>query len=286
MKGRGHAPGKLIVTGEHAVVYGHRAVAMAIDRGTEVELTPCDGPTRILEAPIDDTRLQRCVALLLPAEGIAVRIRSTLPIGRGLGSSASLSVALVRALASYEGRSAAYDECFEKAFVAERHFHGTPSGIDHATVASGGALVFDPKGPSFDRLPVADTRLVAIDSGTAGDTKVLVAGVRERIGELRSVIDEIGAVSETVIARLSAGGTLFDAAQELRENQRLLRALGVSTERIDALVAWALGRGAVAAKLSGAGGGGIVIAVHDDPESLVADALGAGHPAFVAARAP
>jgi mevalonate kinase len=285
MKGRGNAPGKVIVTGEHAVVYGHRAVAMAIDRGTEVELTPIDGPTTIVEAPIDDARLQRCVALLLPANGLSVRIRSTLPIGRGLGSSASLSVALVRAIASYEGRTAPYDECFEKAFVAERHFHGTPSGIDHATVASGGALVFDPKGPEFSELPLTDARLVAIDSGTAGDTKVLVAQVRARIAELRPVIDEIGAVSEAVIARLSAGGTLFDAAPELRENQRLLATLGVSTGRIDTLVAWALEHGAAAAKLSGAGGGGIVIALHEDPEVLVAEAIRAGHSAFVAARA-
>jgi mevalonate kinase len=283
MRGRGRAPGKLIVTGEHAVVYGHRAVAIAIDRGTEVELTAREGPTAIVEAPIDDARLQRCVGLLLPPDGLTVRIRSTLPIGRGLGSSASLSVALVRALASYEGRSASYDECFEKAFVAERHFHGTPSGIDHATVASGGALVFDPKGPAFQRLPLVDTRLVAIDSGTAGDTKVLVAGVRARIAELRPVIDEIGAVSEAVIARLVAGGTLAAAAPELRENQRLLSALGVSTEPIDALIAWALARGASAAKLSGAGGGGIVIAIHDDPDALTAEALAAGHPAFVAA---
>jgi mevalonate kinase len=62
-------------------------------------------------------------------------------------------------------------------------------------------------------------------------------------------------------------------------------ALGVSTERIDALVAWALRRGAAAAKLSGAGGGGVVMAVHEDPEALVADASGAGHLAFVASRA-
>ena len=283
MSGRGHAPGKLIVTGEHAVVYGHRAVAMAIDLGTEVELAKGSGPTTIVEAPVDDARLQRCVALLLPAEGLTVRIRSTLPIGRGLGSSASLSVALVRALASYEGRSASYEECFERAFVAERHFHGTPSGIDHATVASGKALVFDPRGPSFERLSLASTRLVAIDSGGAGNTKELVAGVRARIAELRPVIDEIGAVSEAVIEQLRSGGTLADVARELRENQRLLSALGVSTERIDALVSWALSRGASAAKLSGAGGGGIVIAVHEDPDALVTEALAAGHRAFVAA---
>ena len=285
MTARGNAPGKLIVTGEHAVVYGHRAVAMAIDRGTEVELTARDGPTTIVEAPVDDARLQRCVALMLPRDGLAVRIRSTLPIGRGLGSSASLSVALVRALASYEGRTASYDECFEMAFVAERHFHGTPSGIDHATVASGGGLVFDPTGPSFERLPLANARLVAIDSGDAGNTKELVAGVRARLAELRPVIDAIGAVSEAVIARLHAGGTLGDAAPELQENQRLLAALGVSTERIDALVSWALAHGAMAAKLSGAGGGGIVIAIHEDPDALVAEALAAGHSAFVAAAA-
>jgi mevalonate kinase len=101
--------------------------------------------------------------------------------------------------------------------------------------------------------------------------------VRARIGELRSVIDEIGAVSEAVIARLSAGGTLFDARPSSERTSACSSALGVSTERIDALVAWALERGATAAKLSGAGGGGIVIAVHEDPDALVADATLAGH---------
>jgi mevalonate kinase len=282
----GRAPGKLIVTGEHAVVYGHRAVAAAVDRGTEVALERRPGPTKVVEAPLEDARLQRCVGLLLPPEGFAVRIRSTLPIGRGMGSSASLSVAVVRALAAAEGRAASYDECFEKAFVAERHFHGTPSGIDHATVASGGLLVFDPKGPTFRALPSRGTRFAAIDSGTVGDTKALVAGVRQRKDALRPVIDDIGALSERVIRRLEGGSTILDVAAELRENQRLLRMLGVSTARVDALVAWAHDHGAAAAKISGAGGGGVVLVVHDDPDAFVSRAREAGHEAFVVAVSP
>ena len=108
----GFAPGKLILSGEHAVVHGHLAIALAVDRGTTVRLEARDGPTHIATSTISDARLDRAIAAMLPAAGLAVHIATDLPVGRGMGSSAALSIALVRARAALEGRVASAEECF------------------------------------------------------------------------------------------------------------------------------------------------------------------------------
>ena len=97
MSASAFAPGKLILMGEHAVVYGHPALAMAVDRGMTVNLVEREGPTRLDEVWIDDDRLQSALDAVLPPEGIGVRLENSLPIGRGMGSSAALAVALAKA---------------------------------------------------------------------------------------------------------------------------------------------------------------------------------------------
>lgn len=281
------APGKLILLGEHAVVYGHPAVAIAVDRGTTVHLSPVDGPSRVLRADLAgaerDPRLGAAIASQVPALGVGVAIHSTLPVGRGMGSSGALAVALVRAVAAWEGRVADLDECIRRGFEVERVFHGTPSGLDHSVSARGGALSYrrGPDGPRLSPLPVGDLPLVVLDTGRAGDTATLVAAVRARRPAIDPVLAEIGALVTALLPAIAAGD-LRTLGQGMTENQRLLRAIGVSTPEVEALLSFAIAQGAHGAKLAGAGGGGVVIALHPDPDGLVRQARGRGIPSFLA----
>ncbi|MDP2317641.1 MAG: mevalonate kinase [Pseudomonadota bacterium] len=253
----GVAPGKLILSGEHAVVYGYRAVAAAVSLRTTVTLRARPGPSGIDASAIRDDRVWPALATILPPEGLGVTIVSDLPVGCGMGSSAALAIATLRALAAREGRTVGFDECFERGFLPERVLHGNPSGVDHAVSALDCVVLYRREGPEIVpiELPVP-LRLVVADTGTPGDTAAMVAGVRERAphAELR----RIGAVAEMVSARLQRGedpGALFT------ENHLLLRRIGVSTPRLDHACAVMLEAGATGAKLAGAGGGGVAFGV-------------------------
>lgn len=277
---RGCGLGKLILCGEHAVVYGHPALAFAVDRSTTVELARTSGP-RTLDAPgVDDPRLERALDAILPDRGVAVRIRSEIPIGRGMGSSAAMAVAAVRALAELEGLDPPDpDACFEQALALERVFHGNPSGLDVAVAARGGFLMYR-RGPPVAIEPVDTSvpwKVVVLDTGLAGDTAQLVAGVAARRPAIDPVLERIGRLVEQARSELD---NLEALGELLRENQRHLRTIGVSTPDIDRLVELAEGAGAAAAKLSGAGGGGVVLALVDDPEPVLRAARQARVPAF------
>ena len=259
----GFGRGKLILCGEHAVVYGHPALAAAIDLGVRVDLTPHDGPTH---APGADTRLTAALRVALPERGWRVSITSDLPVGRGMGSSAALSVALVRAAAAIEGHRPTAAEVYDRAFAIERVFHGNPSGLDHA-VSDRGGLIRYRRGPpaELSSLPPPSWSFVVLDSGTAGDTKALVAGVASRRPAIDEDLDAIGALvadAEAALHDVERLGPILD------RNHALLAAIGVSTPKLDALAAALREAGAAGAKLAGAGGGGVVLGITDDPDGV------------------
>lgn len=251
------APGKLILAGEHAVVYGYRAVALAVSLGTTVRLCERPGPSAVDASEIKDSRLWPALSTVVPKEGVGVHIASTLPVGCGMGSSAALAVATVRAVARWEGREASFEECFEKAFVIERVFHGTPSGIDHTVSALGGVVVYrrGAGGPELEQLTLSRPLfLVVVDTGPPEkSTAEMVAGVRERAPT--EELSAIGALVEQVVVVLKAGG---EVGPLLDQNHRLLQKIGVSTPVLDDAVAQLWQAGASGAKLAGAGGGGVV----------------------------
>lgn len=277
--GEGEGWGKLILGGEHAVVYGHPAVALAVDLGTRVVVDTA-GPQGV-HSPFRDDRLDEALQRLLPSPDWALTITSDVPVGRGMGSSAALSVAIVRAVCRAEGRpDPGPDATFNKAMEAERVFHGNPSGLDVAVAVRGGAIVYrrTEEGPRFQGLPCPTWPLVVYDSGYAGNTRDLVAGVAARRPEVDPILSRLGERAQAMIPVLddpAALGPLFTACHED------LRQIGVSTPELDALVALALRSGAYGAKLAGAGGGGVVIAVGPDPEAMVAEAARQGVNAFV-----
>jgi mevalonate kinase len=276
--GVGRGGGKLILCGEHAVVHGFPAIAFGVDRGTTVRLTAGDGPTSVASDAADD-RVVEALRRVLPAHGCRVEVHTDLPVGRGMGSSAALAVAVVRARADARGEQLDEEAAFEAAMPMEKAFHGNPSGLDVELAIRGGMWRFE-RGPpkALHRLPLPGWQIAVLDSGEAGDTARMVAGVAAQRPAIDGILAEIGALvgqAIEVVAEPARLGPLLD------ENQRLLARIGVSTPAIDRIVALARSRGAFGAKLAGAGGGGVVIALAPDPEAFIQDIRAEGVAAWL-----
>jgi mevalonate kinase len=307
----GLACGKVIFLGEHAVVYGIPAVAVGIERGVRAVATPIErGPTRLsvgvwgVEIDADDERdLGRALRALVEVSAAAgveapvhVEAQVDLPPGGGLGCSAALGVATARAI----DPSADVATITERVMAWERVFHGNPSGIDAAVAARGGGIMFTKdvgdgtfpassgRGPHLTE-PIrigAPLTLCIGNSGTGSSTRAMVEAVahlRERRPEIVHKSFE-GIKSLVRNARLAIeAGDLFALGRLMDLNQMLLSGIFVSTTEIEQMCAIARAEGAFGAKLTGAGGGGCVVAlVHGDAEAqrVLAAWKGAGYEGF------
>jgi mevalonate kinase len=205
-----------------------------------------------------------------------VRVRSEIPAGRGLGSSAALSVAVLRATAAAAGRSLDVATTLAQGRALERIFHGTPSGVDPAAAALGTCIRFvrgEPPAvtpvrvgrtrPHRDRLGrrrAQHRRRRSADCASGGKpTARRTSGISTT--SRASVEDGVAAVERGDVEAL---GAAFD------RNQALLATLGVSSPAIETRVAAARAAGALGAKLTGGGAGGAIIAVARDADALAA----------------
>jgi mevalonate kinase len=194
-----------------------------------------------------------------------------------MGSSAALAVALVRARAALEEEVLSFAAIHERAFPVERLFHGDPSGLDHAVAALGGALSYR-RGEAPVPREMPPVSAVVLDTGRAGNTAEIVAGVAARRPGVDSQLSRLGVLAEEMAPCLDDTQALGAA---LLEAHALLREIGVSDDELDAYVDLARANGAVGAKLSGAGRGGVVLAlVPDGPEPLLHAAAARGISAF------
>lgn len=271
-QGHGSGHGKVIVLGEHAVVHGQPAIAMALAQEVRaiVRLEAAGSPKELRPA------VEAAAAAVGGFEGatLAVEVEGELPIAVGLGSSAALAVALVRALADLRGQSLDALEVSRAANEVERVFHGTPSGIDATTATREGLLCFEIGPPvRFDEVrPPSRPSIVVALSGTRHHTGKTVGGLRSRAEAAPEVYQPVfRAIGDLV----RSGRTALESGDWPRlgglmsMNHELLRACGVSTTELDRLVADAVECGALGAKLTGAGGGGAAIALADgDPGDL------------------
>jgi mevalonate kinase len=276
------------------VAYGAPAIAAGIERGARARAaTAAAGRASSLTLagracaaqPEGEDDLDRAFAALLaeaaPRVTVEVEAESDLPAGGGLGSSAALGVAIARAVLGLRGRPATSARVLSAAGAWERVFHGNPSGIDTAAAAGGGCFLFSRGRGAAPLAPRDGLRLCVGWSGASSSTREMVEGVGRlfaRKPELkeRSVAGIAALVENAALAiqvgDLAALGRLMDL------NQMLLAGLFVSTEAIEWMCALAREAGALGAKLTGAGGGGSVIALVPPASS------GAGAPEEAADR--
>lgn len=284
----GAAGGKLLLFGEHAAVYGRPAVGVGVPWRLQLRFAAARAGD---ESPASAERLRdacRRIGAGAPPAG-TLEVRSEIPLGVGLGSSAALCVALARAA----GRAAARGErsLWSIAHRAEHAFHGSPSGIDTGLALLGGVRRFTLPAPG--RLPAAHAiavqglYLIAGFVPRRGDTAAHVAAVRRRMqagdDAVRSAIDRLGAIVAPACELLASAaadrtvrlGALADEADEL------LAGIGVGSPAVAGVLAAARSAGATGGKISGGGGGGAFVAfVPDRGAGLAAlDAVGESLPA-------
>ena len=278
------APGKIILFGEHAVVYGRPALAVPV---TQVQATVTveagAEPGVWLEAPGIDLR---CFLSSLPAdhplaaavyhvvaalgrslpESLKITIHSTIPVASGLGSGAAVSVALIRALSAFLGQPLPDERVSALAYEVEKIHHGTPSGIDN-TVITYARPVYFVKGRPIETFHAGQPfSLVIADTGIPAPTREAVGDVRKlweaHPEECEKIFDEIGQIADLARQKITSGE--WQALGELMDrNHLLLRQLTVSCPALDRLVQAARQAGALGAKLSGGGRGGNMIALID-----------------------
>lgn len=282
--GRGDA--KLIVFGEHSVVYGRPAVAAGLPSGAEATVRRSDDPGLTIDhpggrLPVDDQLEVAADALLsvfdVDPDRLAIHVDIQIPVGVGLGSSAALATAISRALARLTGlRGREANATVEEAVAAsETVFHGSPSGIDQCAAIDGRFFSFSPNdNQPVTRLDVPATTWVVARVGPPSSTAEMVASVRQLRARKRqfieSLFDDVADLTRRGIRALEAGDWKT-VGEAMNRNQRLLKKLDVSTPDLDVACRAARDAGALGAKLTGAGGGGCIVAL---PPADDIDAVG------------
>ncbi len=290
------APGKVILFGEHAVVYGRPAIAVPVKEvraearveagvsGQGAVVVASDLGRRIVvrDAARDDP-LASVVRLALDRMGqaadpdLTVTIASTVPIARGMGSGAAVSTAVVRALARHFSFWLPSQAISDLVYQTEVLYHGTPSGIDNTVVAFE-KPVYYAKDLFCELFWVGAPFLLSIaDTGIESPTRDVVGDLRRRYeadpDRYLPLFDRVGEIAAGARGAIE-GGQAADLGNLMDDNHKVLQALGVSCPELDRLVAAARQGGALGAKLSGAGWGGNMIAlVTDESQSRVDMAL-------------
>ncbi|MBL8050075.1 MAG: mevalonate kinase [Anaerolineales bacterium] len=289
------APGKIILFGEHAVVYNRPALAVPVNQvQVDVEVLDSDSAGVWIHAPIIDLHAELST---LPSDhaigsvilnifqrfnissppNIQINISSTIPVASGLGSGAAVSVALIRALSSFFSLQLKDNQINEMVYEIEKLYHGTPSGIDN-TVITFNKPVYFIKGQPIETFTVGKPFTIVIaDTGIPAPTKESVGDVRrlwlKDNNKFENIFNEIAQIS--LIARRSIESGKPELLGELMDhNHSLLQQLTVSSPELDKLVLSALDAGALGAKLSGGGRGGNMIALVNQAEAnQVAESL-------------
>ena len=296
------ASGKIILFGEHSVVYGHPAIAIPV---TEVKARAIiraaprspsgeifvDAPDINLRSSYHDLPqdhpLAAAIRLVKSALSISnppacqIRVTSTIPIAASLGSGTAVSVALIRSLSAFMGRPLPDEQVSKLAYEVDRIHHGNPSGIDNSVITYAKPVYFERNEPiQIINMAVPLTILIA-DTGIPSPTSITVNDLNmrweadpQRYNNIFFSVEEIVISARTAIET----GKSIELGLLMSRNHNLLRDLGVSSPELDHLVKSALHVGALGAKMSGGGRGGNMIALpnQEDIVSLSTNLMNAG----------
>jgi mevalonate kinase len=292
------APGKVILFGEHAVVYGRPAIAVPVIQVKARAVVTADlrGEPGVVKIQAPDIGLETNLSGLPDIHPIAVAIRgvfttlnvnrrpacvmritSSIPVAAGLGSGAAVSVAITRSLSAFLGSPLPDERVSALAYEVEKLYHGTPSGIDNTVITYGKPVYFVRQQPIVTFAIKHPFTIVIADTGIRCPTSVPVGEVRKAWQAdpegYETFFDSAGEIAEAARRSIESGeierlGMLMDS------NHVILGEMGVSSPELDRLVDAAHAAGAMGAKLSGAGQGGNIIAlVTDENADRVAQTL-------------
>ena len=283
--GRGY--GKVILFGEHFVVYGLPGIASGIDKFVEVTAENLEDSDEVIV--VDNVYFNETVSSKTNPEhikisgpeamfkdepevdlkGLKLTYNGTLSKGGGLGFSAALGVAMARAINNLYCLGWKDDKIFEVAMKWESIAHGTPSGIDPACATYGSLIWFEKnmQGGKNRIQPFSAGKpvlLVIGDTGVPRRTKEAVMAVRQRKEENPEEYEKIFAEAEKIFYEAKSAlesGEVTDLGKLMNKNQELLRRIGVSSPELETMIKTSIEKGALGAKLTGAGCGGNMIAL-------------------------
>ena len=288
------APGKIILFGEHAVVYGQPAIAVPVHQvqaraivraqpgaeGIKVLAPDISLSSSLANLPFEDA-VARAIHMTLEALEIkhppacTLMISSTIPLAAGMGSGAAVTVAIVRALSGFMGHPLSDQTVNQITFEVEKLHHGTPSGIDN-TVVTYAKPVYFIKDQTLEPIEInAPFTLIIGDTGIATPTSLTVGDVRKAYEAdpalFQNYFETCGTIAKNAAysiqhSRIPSLGPLMN------DNHDILVKMGVSCPELDRLVEAARAAGAWGAKLSGGGRGGNMIALIDPDRAEVVEA--------------
>ncbi len=263
----GSAPAKAILMGEHFVVHGTPALAVPVKTmtlevvlGETSEQEPLLGHLGFCFWTSREAFDRECSVPL------SVQVKSSIPEGAGLGSSAALSLAMARAMAEAFRTPTDDAELRRVSMACERQAHGKPSGIDTEVCLLAQPVWAQPGAP-FQALSGAGLErfgLIVLGAGPGGATSEMIRGVSGFLGTYPKRFHELTEETRNRSSKAREAlisGDIDTLGLLLNQQHEALREIGVSTERLDTVVACARDLGAAGAKLSGAGGGGVAVAV-------------------------
>ncbi len=282
------ACGKAILLGEHAVVHSQPAIAIPLSsKRVKVSIEPqilapagkilVIAPLLDLNQDLDTLSQNHPVFMsvmltlaelsILQTPSCTLHISSTLPISSGLGSSAALAVATTRALSEFLGHPLDTETVNKIAFECETHVHGKPSGIDNTVVTFEKPILYQ-KGKEIELFqPGKSFFFVLADSGVHKSTWMTVARLGQDLANdptrIQPKLEEIGLLALQG-KRALVDGDMDSLANAINRNQSILAALDLSCPELDLLIENALEYGALAAKLTGGGKGGHMLALVDE----------------------